>query len=393
MGVVYKAIEIGLDRVVALKVIAPEQAADPVFRERFVAEARAVASLDHPNVVPIFGAGEDGDRLFSAMRFVEGDDLATIVKHDGPLTSERAARIVAGVAAGLEAAHRRGLVHRDVKPANILVGPGGHAYLADFGLAKHDLADGGTSAGDVVGTPDYLAPEQIRGEPIGPWTDVYALGCVLYFALTGRPVFEVRDTATKLWAHVSEPPPQAPFFDDVVQAALAKDPAQRLAGARAFERALRDGLRRAAEGRLEAAVTRATEGRREWQAAESELAGTVVALKAASESTSTGSRAHGLCPFKGLATFEFDDAGYFFGRERVVAELVARLVGARLLGIVGRCCCGRGRIHWASSSAPRLAVSAWSWRSTSSRRPSPRAVTSPSARASSTRFYGIATGS
>jgi len=203
----------------------------------------------------------------------------------------------------------------------------------------------------------------------------------------------VRDTATKLWAHVSEPPPQAPFFDDVVQAALAKDPAQRLAGARAFERALRDGLRRAAEGRLEAAVTRATEGRREWQAAESELAGTVVALKAASESTSTGSRAHGLCPFKGLATFEFDDAGYFFGRERVVAELVARLVGARLLGIVGRCCCGRGRIHWASSSAPRLAVSAWSWRSTSSRRPSPRAVTSPSARASSTRFYGIATGS
>jgi hypothetical protein len=334
MGVVYKALELALDRVVALKLIAPELVADDGFRERFMAEARLAASLDHPNVVPIFGAGTDGDGLYLAMRFVEGDNLAALVRRDGPVEPARAARIVAHVAAGLEAAHRRGLVHRDVKPANILVAADDHTYLADFGLAKHAAAGGRTQTGNVVGTPDYLAPEQIRGEAVGPWTDVYALGCVLYFALTGSVAFPVADPAAKLWAHLSEPPPAAPAFDDVVQAALVKDPAERLASAAAFESALLDAARREAKGRLEAAVDRASAGRREWQTAASELLGTVVALHAA-DGPSPTPRPHGVCPFKGLATFEFDDAGYFFGRERLVAELVARLVGSSLLCIVG----------------------------------------------------------
>jgi serine/threonine protein kinase len=163
MGVVYEAVELGLDRVVGLKVIAPELAADAAFRERFVAESRVAASIDHPNVVPIFRAGEEEGRLFVAMRFVEGDDLGTLVRREGPMAPERAVRIVAQVAAALDAAHVRSLVHRDVKPANVLITADDHVYLTDFGLAKNvTMAAGRTRAGIVVGTPDYLAPEQIR---------------------------------------------------------------------------------------------------------------------------------------------------------------------------------------------------------------------------------------
>src|SRR4051794_12020029 len=333
MGVVYEAVELALDRRVALKVIAPEVAADAAFRRRFAEEARVAASIDHPNVVPVFGAGEDGERLFLTMRFVVGDDLGTMVRRDGPLAPGRAALIVGQVAAGLEAAHERGLVHRDVKPANVLVGPEEHAYLTDFGLAKHVASPGVTRTGVLVGTPDYMAPEQIRGEPTGPWTDVYALGCVLFFALTGRVVFALGSTEAKLWAHLSEPPPSAPAFDAVVRAALAKDPAQRLASAAAFERALAECARREAVGRVEAAVTRAAAGRREWRAAESELTGTIAALHVADARATTST--HGVCPFKGLAASEYQDARYYFGRERLIAELVARLVGAPLLAVIG----------------------------------------------------------
>ena len=344
MGVVYEAVELALDRTVALKVIAPELVADADFRQRFVSEAHVAASIDHPNVVPVFGAGGDGDQLFLAMRFVTGDDLGAMVRRDGPLSPDRAAQIVRQVAAALAAAHERGLVHRDVKPGNVLVGRGDHAYLTDFGLAKRTLTDGRTVTGIVVGTPDYLAPEQIRGEPLGPWTDVYALGCLLFFALAGRVVFAIDGTEAKLWAHLTDSPPPAPAFDEVVRAALAKDPADRLASAAAFELALGDAARRDAEQRVQAAVTRAAAGRREWRAAESDLAGTVVALHEAGERRATGARAYTVCPFKGLAAFEFDDAQYFFGRERLVAELVARLVGAPLLGIVGPSGCGKSSV-------------------------------------------------
>jgi hypothetical protein len=236
MGLVYQASELSLERTVALKLIAPELAGEPGFRERFMAESKLAASLDHVNVLPIFHAGEHDGTLYLAMRFVEGDDLRTLVARDGPLPPPRAAAIVAQVAAALDAAHARRLVHRDVKPANVLIGPGDHAYLTDFGVVK-DLAitTGATTSGQLLGTVDYAAPEQIRGHGIGPPTDVYALGCVLFFALTGRVVFPLDAAESRLWAHISAPPPPvssvAPgvpaALDDVLRRALAKAPQER----------------------------------------------------------------------------------------------------------------------------------------------------------------------
>ena len=249
MGVVYAAVDVALDRTVALKLIAPELAAEPGFRARFMTESRIAASLDHPNVVPIYRAGEDDGSLFLAMRFVAGDDLRTLVERDGPLDPERAARVVTQVAAALAAAHARGLVHRDVKPANVLMAGDDHCYLTDFGLVKDLSATAGpTQTGEILGTLDYVAPERIQGGATGPWTDVYALGCVLFFALTGSVVFPLEAPESKLWAHVSEPPPAVssvrsglpPELDAVVARALAKDPAQRYDEAPAFAAAVRE---------------------------------------------------------------------------------------------------------------------------------------------------------
>jgi serine/threonine protein kinase len=244
MGVVYEAVDEALDRTVALKLIAPELAAEPGFRGRFMTESRIAASIDHPNVVPIYRAGEEGGLLFLAMRFVSGDDLRTLVERDGPLDPVRAAAVIGQVAAALAAAHARGLVHRDVKPANVLVTADEHCYLTDFGLVK-DLAatTGVTRTGEVLGTLDYVAPERIQGGQTGPWTDVYALGCVLFFALTGRVVFPLEEPERKLWAHISEPPPSpsvTPAVDAVVAHALAKDPRERYESAPALAAALRD---------------------------------------------------------------------------------------------------------------------------------------------------------
>ena len=231
MGVVYEAEELELGRRVALKVIAPELASDAAFRSRFVTEARVAASLEHPAVLPIYRAAEADGMLFLAMRLIAGDDLATLVRREGPLAPDRAVRIAGEIAGALDAAHARHLVHRDVKPANILIDADGRAYLADFGLVKALDEDAGpTRSGVVVGTLDYLAPEQIGAGAIGPWTDVYALGCVLFFALTGRVVFPHDSTEQKLWAHLNGAPPRVTAFrpdvpaalDHVVHRALAK---------------------------------------------------------------------------------------------------------------------------------------------------------------------------
>jgi serine/threonine protein kinase len=208
MGVVYRARELGLDRLIALKVIAPELLEDPGIRRRFLREARTAASIEHPNVIPIHAAGEQDGVAYIAMRFIEGDDLRTLVRRSGPLAPARAAEIIAQAAAGLDAMHRAGYVHRDVKPANVLVDRDGHSYLADFGLAKQVLShSGATHTGQWVGTLDYVAPEQIRGDRIDARADVYALGGVLCFVLTGQVPFEREGDEAKMWAQLSEPAP------------------------------------------------------------------------------------------------------------------------------------------------------------------------------------------
>src|SRR3954462_15991789 len=180
MGVVYRAVHLALERVVALKLIAPALAGDPDFRARFVRESRAAASIEHPNVIPIFSAGEEQDVLYISMRFVDGQDLRALLRRDSAREPRRAARIVAQVAAALDAAHERGLVHRDDKPADVLLTPTDRAYLTDFGLIKR-VGEGVTQVsrpGGWVGTLGYVAPEQVRGERVDARADLYALGAV-----------------------------------------------------------------------------------------------------------------------------------------------------------------------------------------------------------------------
>jgi DNA-binding beta-propeller fold protein YncE/tRNA A-37 threonylcarbamoyl transferase component Bud32 len=242
MGVVYLAEDLRLKRRVALKLLAPELSESEAFRERFLRESELAASLDHPNVVPIYEAGEAEGRLYIAMRYVEGDDLKALLA-DGPLEPERAVALVGQVAAALDAAHERALVHRDVKPSNVLVDRSGHAYLGDFGLTRL-LAEPslGVPVGSSLGTPDYVAPEQIRGEELDGRADVYSLGCLLYEALSGRPPFARESEAALLFAHLEEQPPSLPGLEDVLPRALAKDREERYTTATALVGDAREAL-------------------------------------------------------------------------------------------------------------------------------------------------------
>jgi len=248
MGVVYRATQLALGRAVAIKLIATERSEDPVFRERFKSESRIASSIEHANVIPVYEAGEDDGLLFIAMRLVEGLDLGQLLALAGPLELERSARVIAEVAGALDAAHARGLVHRDVKPANVLltVDRPEHAYLTDFGVAMQvgSLSDI-TRADQWVGTLDYLAPEQIRGEPLDARADIYALTGLLYHCLTGETPFPRDSEAATMWAHVSAPAP-APSsamsglpheLDDVIVRGMAKDPADRYVSAGDLARA------------------------------------------------------------------------------------------------------------------------------------------------------------
>ena len=233
MGVVYKAYDQRLKRYVALKLIAPELSEDERFRERFLAESELAASLDHPNVVPIYEAGEVDEQLYIAMRYVEGTDLKQLLQAEPVMEPTRTLQICTQVAAALDAAHDRGLVHRDVKPSNVLLDETEHVYLADFGLSRR-LADPGQPGerGLSVGTPAYAAPEQIEGGDGDGRVDVYSLGCLLYECLTGQEPFQRDSELAVLWAHVQEPPPRPSehnqelpeSIDGVIANAMAKDP-------------------------------------------------------------------------------------------------------------------------------------------------------------------------
>jgi YVTN family beta-propeller protein len=231
MGIVYRAVDLSLERPVALKLIAPELASDEEFRRRFLRESRLAASLDHPHVLPVFSAGEEDGQLYLAMRYVEGEDLKTLLASEGKLDPRRALRICGQISEALDAAHRRGLVHRDVKPANVLLDRGGEAYLGDFGLTK-PAGGASTRTGQLVGTLDYLAPEQIRGGELDGRTDQYALACVLYECLAGKPPFCRVTEAEVLWAHMQEAPspvPGYPTLDAVLERGLAKEKEARFA--------------------------------------------------------------------------------------------------------------------------------------------------------------------
>jgi predicted Ser/Thr protein kinase len=241
MGVVYRAFDVQLNRPVALKLLAPELAANDKFRQRFVRESRLAASVDHPNILPIYGAGESSGLLYIAMRYVHGTDLKEELDTRGALPLAEVMRVLADTASALDAAHDAGLVHRDIKPGNILLSDDQvyghrHVYLTDFGLTKRaSSATGVTTAGHFLGTLDYVAPEQIRGEDVDGRADVYALACVGYALLAGHPPFDYDDDSAQLWAHMTEEPPllcaERPEVPTVIglaiQAGMAKDREER----------------------------------------------------------------------------------------------------------------------------------------------------------------------
>ena len=207
MGVVYRATELSLGRPVALKLLTPERAGDREFRERFQRESRMAASIDHPNVIPVYAAGEHEGSLYLVMRYVGGTDLHALLRDRGPLEPTQAAELVAQLASALDAAHAAGLVHRDVKPANVLLA-GEHAYLSDFGLTRLAGSDTSlTGSGQWIGTVEYCSPEQLRGGRTDARADVYSLGCVLFAALTGGPPFAQGTVPATMLAHLNDPPP------------------------------------------------------------------------------------------------------------------------------------------------------------------------------------------
>ena len=240
MGVLYLAVEPGLERHVALKLIAPEAAADEVFARRFAEESRIAASIEHPNVVPIYAAGEEDGIPFIAMRYVSGSDLGRRLAREGRLEPAAAVALIAQVGNGLDAIHAAGLVHRDVKPANVLLsetgGGGDHAYITDFGVARNVATESGlTQTGRFVGTLDYVAPEQISGGAVDARVDVYALGCLLFKLLTGDVPYPRDGEAARLYAHLNDPPPAPSLhatavpmaLDDVAIRAMSKTPEDR----------------------------------------------------------------------------------------------------------------------------------------------------------------------
>lgn len=252
MSVMYRATDMRLGRKVALKVIGDQLAADAEFRERFVDEARNTSAIDHAHVVPLYDFDEIDGQLYIAMRYVEGSDLASLIK-DGPLAAQRTLSLLGQVAEALDALHGRGLVHLDVKPANVLVTNkenigGEHVYLADFGLTRRGATGHRTRSGDFLGSPTYAAPEHLRGEPVDARTDQYSLTCVLFACLTGRPPFPGK-VPEVIAGHLGSEPPVVTSFvllpagiDEVVRRGMSKDSTRRYGNCRELLAAARTAL-------------------------------------------------------------------------------------------------------------------------------------------------------
>jgi tRNA A-37 threonylcarbamoyl transferase component Bud32 len=267
MAVVYRARDVRLGRWVALKVLAQDYAQDDAFRQRFIRESRTAASVDHPNIIPIFDAGEAGGVLYIAMRYVAGQDVHSLLHREGRLPVARALSIVGQVAAALDAAHACGLVHRDVKPANMLLGGvadtgrADHVYLSDFGISKQLNATSHlTMTGQVLGTLNYLAPEQIEGRQVDGRSDGYALACTAFELLAGSPPFRRDENMAVMWAQLNAPPPRLtsfrpdlpPAVDQVMARALAKPAADRYPSCLAFSTALQQACAPALDGTVRA---------------------------------------------------------------------------------------------------------------------------------------------
>jgi len=269
MGTVYLAEQTSPRRNVVVKLLRPDLSRDEAFRQRFVHESEAAASTEHPNIVPIYSAGEADGVLYIAMRYVEGDDLRHLISNRGPLPPDRAIEIVSQIASALDVAHARGLVHRDVKPGNILLDEGGNAYLSDFGLIKRSTVDTGlTETGQFMGSIEYCAPEQIRGDEVDGRADVYSLACVLFESIAGRPPFQRDTEVATLYAHLEQDPPRLASdgsgpvreLDPVVAKAMAKRPSDRYASAGEFARAARH-VAGVTSGERQAAAPRSPRGR------------------------------------------------------------------------------------------------------------------------------------
>jgi serine/threonine protein kinase len=258
MSVVFRADNLRLGNEIALKVLSAELSENDAFRERFVRESRLAASINHPNIIPIYDAGEEDGLLYIAMRYVAGSDLKSMIRQEGPISMRRAADIISQVARGLSVAHERGLVHRDIKPANILTERAGgagetvdHAYLADFGLMKHQVSRSGlTDTGQFLGTVDYVAPEQVEGRQTDHRADVYSLGCVLYECLTGSVPYPRDSDVAVLFAHVQDTVPRITdlrpdlpsTIDEIAARAMAKRPEHRYASAGELSRDLSEAV-------------------------------------------------------------------------------------------------------------------------------------------------------
>ena len=333
-GAVYRASQPVVGREVAIKVILPQYANHPDFIRRFEMEAQLVARLENPFIVPLYDYWRDPEGAYLVMRYLRGGSLRDRLKV-GPLTLTETARLVDQMAAALTVAHRNGVIHRDLKPANILLDEEGNAYLTDFGIAKALLQSGDTSqTGQILGSPAYLSPEQIKAEMVSPQTDLYCLGLVIYEALTGHMPFlgDISPSAL-LYKQLSEPlplltstrPDLPAALDEVIQQATAKKPAQRYQSASRMAGAFRKAAQLSAESGVPSDTTPRS-------AETPELDTLLVSIAPPTPSTTTN-------PYKGLRAFQEADAPDFFGRETLTERLVARLAEnhpiARFLAIVG----------------------------------------------------------